>query len=167
MNATHANKVIVAGTAAVLLLGLPAAALAGVDVHISIPLFGLLLGGQTVVTAPPAPAPYYGYGAVVAPTFHGGLWYQPRGGHWYVSAQVGGPWYVVGAQQVPQAVIGGPVPGHAPAPVYVAPQAPVIIEQPVTIYRDQGFIYLDDDRGGRGGGRHGRGGGHGRGGYDD
>jgi len=154
--------IILAGAVAVLMLGLPGAASAGVDVSISIPLplFGIVVGSQPVIAAPPAP--YYGYGAVVGPTFHGGLWYRPRGGHWYVSAQVGGPWYVVGAEHVPQAVIGGPVPGYAPAPAYVVPQAPVVIEQPVTIYRDQGFIYLDDN-----GGRHGRGGGHGRGGYDD
>jgi len=157
MRAGSVKGIILAGAVAVLMLGLAAAASAGVDVSISIPLFGLYLSGPPVIAAPPAPAPYYGYGAVAAPVFYGGLWYHPRGGNWFVSAQVGGPWYAVGAQQVPAAVIGAPVPG------YVVPQAPVVIEQPAPVYRDQGFIYLDE-RGGRD--RHGRGG-HGRGGHDD
>ena len=151
MKTRGAKGIILAAAVAVLLFGVASAASAGVDVRISIPLFGLHLSGPPVVYAPPAPH----VGVSIGPVFFGGLWYRPRGGHWYVSAQVGGPWYSVEASQVPPQVIGGPVPSVPPPGYYVAPSAPVVIEQPV--YQPYGIIILDQ----------GRGRGHGRGGYDD
>ncbi len=99
----------------------PAQARAGVDVNISIPLFGLF-GGGVYAPAPPAvyaPAPpvYYAPQPVVEAVFYGGYWYRPSNGNWFISARAGGPWTFVGIDRVPYAVISGPVLMHR-APAY-------------------------------------------------
>ena len=58
-------------------------ALAGVDVNISIPLFGLF--GPGIYAGPPvayAPAPPVSYAP--QPVFYGGYWYRPSGGNWFI-----------------------------------------------------------------------------------
>ena len=114
------NRMMVAFIAAgfVIAVGLmaPVQALAGVDVNISIPLFGLF--GPGIYAGPPvayAPAPPVSYAP--QPVFYGGYWYRPSGGNWFISAQVGGPWTVIGVQSVPYPVISGPVMMHR-APYY-------------------------------------------------
>ena len=110
------KSMIAAGTAALLVIAVPLAAFAGVDVNISIPLFDLF--GIVVAPSPYEYAPGYGYapsGGYVAPpapagaVFYGGYWYLPSGGSWYIAAQVGGPWVAIGMDRVPYAVISGPV----------------------------------------------------------
>ena len=151
--------------ALVLILGwlTPGQALAGWDVHISVPLFGLFYEPPLVV----APAPY-GY-AVPAPApvpapagavFHGGYWYLPSGGSWYIAAQAGGPWSVIAMERVPYAVISGPV---------LMPQAQTYYGYP---YGSSLGIAVNPwmNFGGHGERDRGHGGGHGRGhgrGHDD
>ena len=132
-------------------------ALAGWDVHISVPLFGLFYEAPLVV----APSPY-GY-VVPAPApapapagalFYGGYWYLPTGGSWYIAAQSGGPWTAIGMERVPYAVISGPVLMGRPQSYYGVPDSPSVgisINPWISI-------------GGYGG--HGGHGGHGRG-HDD
>lgn len=112
MDRSIGSVFMVAGV--LLAIAAPVPAAAGVDVNVSIPLFGLFYEPQPVYVAPPA----YGYGyaappaAVPAPAgavFHGGYWYLPSGGSWYISAQTGGPWVAIGMDRVPYAVISGPV----------------------------------------------------------
>lgn len=96
-------------TALIVVLGLvmPATVRAGVDVNISIPLFGLFYDERPPVAVMPAP---YGYNAPVAgAVFYGGYWYLPSGGNWFIAAQAGGPWAVIGMERVPYAVLSGPV----------------------------------------------------------
>ena len=113
MNKLIVNGIIAAGVIVVLGLAMPAAALAGVDVNISIPLFGLFYDERPAVVMAPAPYGYAPNGYYVAPpagaVLYGGYWYRPAGGSWYVAAQAGGPWAVIGIEQVPYAVISGPV----------------------------------------------------------
>lgn len=135
------NLIMFGGIAVVLILALglasPGPALAGVDVNISIPLFGLfaggVYGGPPVVVAP-APPVYYAPQPVDGAVFYGGYWYRPNGANWVISARVGGPWTVIGVEQVPYAVISGPVLMH---------------RAPSSGYRGGGPFY--------GGGWHGRG----------
>jgi hypothetical protein len=101
-------------------------ALAGWDVHFSVPLFGLFYEPQPLVVAPspygyaaPAPAPA---GAV----FYGGYWYLPSGGSWYIAAQAGGPWTAVGMDRVPYAVISGPVLMSPARPYYGIQEGPSV-----------------------------------------
>lgn len=159
------NRIIAASMAiaSVLALGMMTAgpALAGWDVHISVPLFGLFYEPPLVV----APSPY-GY-AVPAPApvpapagavFHGGYWYLPSNGSWYIAAQAGGPWTVVAMERVPYAVISGPV---------LMPQAQPYYSYP---YRPSVGIAVNPwiNIGGHGGRDSGQGGGHGHGrGHDD
>ncbi|MHB8844541.1 MAG: hypothetical protein ACYC7L_07290 [Nitrospirota bacterium] len=118
MRTNIGKSIIAAGVAALLVIAVPFAAFAGVDVSISIPLFDLF----GIVVTPSygyAPAPAYGYapppsGYVAPPApagavFYGGYWYLPSGGSWYISAQTNGPWVAIGMDQVPYAVISGPV----------------------------------------------------------
>ena len=153
------KSMIAAGTAALLVIAVPLAAFAGVDVNISIPLFDLF--GIVVAPSPYEYAPGYGYapsGGYVAPpapagaVFYGGYWYLPSGGSWYIAAQAGGPWVAIGMDRIPYAVISGPV----------------LMEQPRSYGNPYGRspgIVIDPwiNIGGRGGGH---GGGHGRG-HDD
>ncbi len=118
----HRRMIAIIAVAFLLALGwaAPGQALAGVDVNISIPLFGLIAGG--VYAAPPvvyAPAPpvYYAPQPVEGAVFYGGFWYRPSGGNWFVSAQAGGPWTVIGIERVPYPVVSGPVLMHR-APAY-------------------------------------------------
>ncbi len=117
------NRIMIAFIAVVFVLALgwaaPGQALAGVDVNISVPLFGFIGGG--VYAGPPvvyAPAPpvYYAPQPVGGAVFYGGYWYRPSGGHWFVSGQVGGPWTAIGVQRVPYAVISRPVMMHRMPP---------------------------------------------------
>jgi len=162
MNRQTGKGLIVA--VAVLVMALPGFAVAGVDVNISIPLFGLFYEPQPIVVAP---SPYgyapYGYAApapVPVPAgavFHGGYWYLPSGGNWYIAAQAGGPWSLIGMERVPYAVISGPVLMGQPHTYYGVPEGPSVgvIVNP--------WIFI----GGRGGhGGRGDHGGHGRG-HDD
>ena len=57
----------VAGVIAVLGLAMPAAALAGVDINIAIPLFGLFYDERPTVVMAPAPYGYAPNGYSVAP----------------------------------------------------------------------------------------------------
>jgi len=151
--------IIAAGVIVVLGLAMPAAALAGVDVNISIPLFGLFYDERPPVVMAPSPYGYAPNGYYVAPpagaVLYGGYWYRPSGGSWYIAAQAGGPWAVIGIEQVPYAVVSGPVlmgqPHSYGGDPYVG--SPGIVISP--------WISI----GGRDGG-HGRGGHHGRG-HDD
>jgi hypothetical protein len=104
----------------------PSPALAGVDVNISIPLFGLVAAGVYAAGLPvyvaPAPPAYYVAPPVESAMFYGGYWYRPSGGNWYIAAQTGGPWAVIGVERVPYAVIGGPVlMNRAPSYGYSSP----------------------------------------------
>ena len=105
-------------------------ALAGWDVHISVPLFGLFYEPQPLVVAPapygyavpaPAPAP-----APAGAVFYGGYWYLPTGGSWYIAAQAGGPWTAVAMERVPYAVISGPVLMGQPHTYYGVPEGPSV-----------------------------------------
>ena len=113
MNNLIVKGIIAVGIIAVLGLAMPAAVQAGVDVNISIPLFGLFYDERPTVVMAPAPYGYAPNGYYVAPpagaVLYGGYWYRPTGGSWYVAAQAGGPWAVIGIEQVPYAVISGPV----------------------------------------------------------
>jgi hypothetical protein len=102
------------------MLAMPMSAVAGVDVHISVPLFELFGIVQSPVVVAPSPYGYaHGYGyapsGYVAPpapagaVFYAGYWYLPSGGSWYFAAQAGGPWVAIGMDRVPYAVISGPV----------------------------------------------------------
>jgi hypothetical protein len=77
----------------VLAVGLMASgpALAGVDVNISIPLFGLFAAGAYAAGPPvyvaPAPSAYYVAPPREGTMFYGGYWYRPSGGSWYIAAQ--------------------------------------------------------------------------------
>ena len=109
------NRIVI-GTMAVvflLIMGtlLPGQVYAGVDVNISIPLFGLFAPGPPVVYAPAPPA-YYAPAPVPGAMFYGGFWYRPSNGNWFVSAQAGGPWSMISVEYVPYAVISGPVMMH-------------------------------------------------------
>ena len=150
---------VLAGLVVVLALGMPMFARAGVDVNISVPLFGLFTYERQAVVVAPIP---YGYGyapnTYVAPpapagaVFYGGYWYLPSGGSWYIAAQSGGPWTMIGMERVPYAVISGPVLMGQPNTYYGAPEGPSVgvIVNP--------WIFI--------GGHGGRGGGHGHG-HDD
>ena len=113
MNKLTVKGIILAGVIMTLGLAMPAAALAGVDVNISIPLFGLFYDERPAVVMAPAPYGYAPGGYYVAPpagaVLYGGYWYRPAGGNWYVAAQAGGPWMAIGIDRVPYAVISGPV----------------------------------------------------------
>ena len=164
------NRIIAAAftVAFVLALGwaVPGQAQAGVDVNISIPLFGVYSYERQPVIIAPSP---YGYvpGAYAAPpaqagaVLYGGYWYLPTGGRWYVAARSGGPWAVIAMEQVPYAVISGPVLMNAPSPYYSVPEGPSV---GVSI---NPWIFING-HGGRDSGQGGRGehGGHGRG-HDD
>jgi len=106
------NRKLIGLIAVAIVLTLPAAALAGVDVNISIPLFGLFAAGVYAAAPPvyvaPAPPVYYAP-PVEGAVFYGGYWYRPYGGNWFISAQVGGPWTVIGVESVPYSVMSGPV----------------------------------------------------------
>jgi len=113
----------------VLAVGLmaPGPALAGVDVNISIPLFGLFAAGVYAAGPPvyvaPAPPAYYAAPPIEGAMFYGGYWYRPSGGSWYIAAQAGGPWAVIGMERVPYAVVSGPVLMHrAPSYGYGGPR---------------------------------------------
>ena len=113
------NRIVIGfiAVAFVLSAGLmaPSRAMAGVDVNISIPLFGLFAAG--VYAAAPAPPVYYVPQPVEGAVFYGGYWYRPSGGNWFISARAGGPWAVIGIERVPYPVVSGPVLMHR-APVY-------------------------------------------------
>jgi hypothetical protein len=151
---------VAVGVAALLVIAVPFAAFAGVDVNISVPLFELFGIVQAPVVV--APSPYYGYGyapsgyaappAPAGAVFYGGYWYLPSGGRWFISAHTGGPWVAVGMDRVPYAVISGPVlmpPSH---PRSYGPSVGVTINPWIGI--------------GIGGHGHGHGRGHGHG-HDD
>ena len=150
--------IILAGAIVVLGLTMPAVAFAGVDVNISIPLFGLFYDARPPVVIAPAPYGYAPNGYYAAPpagaVLYGGYWYRPSGGNWFIAAQAGGPWAVIGIEQVPYAVISGPVlmgqPNSYGDPYVRSPGVGVVINP---------WINID--------GGHGRHGGHGRGHYDD
>jgi hypothetical protein len=101
-----------AGAIMILALAMPLPAFAGVDINISVPLFGLFTIERQPVVVAPEP---YGYvpnryvdpaeGAV----FYGGYWYRWAGGNWFIAAQAGGPWSVIGMERVPYAILNGPV----------------------------------------------------------
>jgi hypothetical protein len=118
------NRMMIVCIAAAFVIALgmmaPGQALAGVDINVSIPLFGLfapgIYAGPPVVYAP-APPVYYAPQPVDGAVFYGGYWYRPSGGSWFISAQVGGPWTVIGVRSVPYPVISGPVMMHR-APYY-------------------------------------------------
>jgi hypothetical protein len=96
----------------------PGSAWAGVDVNISIPLFGFIAPGPPVVYAPSPPV-YYAPAAVPGAVFYGGFWYRSNGGNWFIAANAGGPWSMVAIQRVPHRIISGPVPMHrAPSRAY-------------------------------------------------
>ena len=120
------NRKLIGLIAVVIVLTLPGLAMAGVDVNISIPLFGLFAAGVYAAGPPvyvaPAPPAYYVVPPAEGAVLYGGYWYRPAGGHWYVSAQVGGPWTVVGIERVPYAVLSGPVLMERPHHQYVAPR---------------------------------------------
>ena len=113
MNKRTLKDYALTGVIVVLGLAMPAAALAGVDINISIPLFGLFYDERPPVVMTPAPYGYAPNGYYVAPpagaVLYGGYWYRPSGGNWFIAAQAGGPWAVIGIDQVPYAVISGPV----------------------------------------------------------
>jgi len=102
------NRKLTGLVAAAVVLALPGLAMAGVDINVSIPLFGFYAPGPPVYAVPGPPA-YYVAPPVEGAVFYGGFWYRPYGGNWFVSAQTGGPWTVIGIERVPYAVISGPV----------------------------------------------------------
>ncbi len=125
---------LIAVIAAGISLTLPGLAMAGVDVHISIPLFGLFAAGVYAAAPPvyvaPAPpvyyAPYYAPQPVIeGAVFYGGYWYRPYGGKWFISAQAGGPWSFIAVERVPHAVVSGPVVMHRAPPTGYRHVAPV------------------------------------------
>jgi hypothetical protein len=128
MNRLTGKGFVLAGVVAVLALAMPMAARAGMDVNISIPLFGLFPAERPVVMAPSP----YGYvpNGYAAPTagavFYGGYWYLPSGGNWYIAAQAGGPWAVIGMERVPYAVVSGPVLMDQPRAYYGVPDGPAV-----------------------------------------
>jgi len=129
MNRLTGKGFVLAGLVAVLALAMPMAAIAGVDVNISVPLFGFFaVERQPVVVAPGA----YGYvqNGYAAPAagavFYGGYWYLPSGGNWFIAAQAGGPWAVIGMERVPYAVISGPVLMENPRAYYGVPDGPSV-----------------------------------------
>jgi hypothetical protein len=132
---------------------------AGVDVNISIPLFGLYAyeRQQVVVAVPPygyAPVAYAAPPAPAGAVFYGGYWYLPSGGSWYIAAQAGGPWSAVAMERVPYAVISGPVLIPQAQHYYGIPEGPSI---GISV---NPWVFI--------GGHGGRGGGHGYGrGHDD
>jgi hypothetical protein len=160
MKKLRLNGLVLAGVIALLIVSMPVAAFAGVDVNISLPFFGLFYDYRPPVVMAPAPYGYYvppPAGAVL----YGGYWYRPAGGNWYVAAQAGGPWAVIGIERVPYAVISGPV----------------LMEQPHSYGNPYGYSYGGSPGivispwigiGGSSGRGHGngRGGHHGRG-HDD
>jgi hypothetical protein len=160
MNRRTGKGLIVA--VAVLVMVLPGLAVAGVDVNISVPLFGLFAyEPQTVVVAPSpygyAPNGYVAQPAPAGAVFYSGYWYLPSGGNWYIAAQTGGPWTMIGMERVPYAVISGPVLMGQPHTYYGVPEGPSV---GVAI---SPWIFF----GGRGGpGGRGEHGGHGHG-HDD
>lgn len=156
MNKRSLKGYVLAGMIVVLGLSMASPAFAGVDINITLPLFGLYYDERPPVVIAPAPYGYAPNGYYVAPpagaVLYGGYWYRPAGGNWYVAAQAGGPWVVIGIDQVPYAVISGPV----------------LLEHPRSYGSSRGGsvgIVIDPWYGsGRHGGGHGRG--HGRG-HDD
>jgi hypothetical protein len=81
-----------AGVITVLALAMPLPAFAGVNIDISVPLFGLFTIERQPVVVVPGP---YGYdpNRYIAPAesavFYGGYWYRPAGGNWFIAAQAG------------------------------------------------------------------------------
>lgn len=145
MDRSVGSVFMVAGV--LLAIAAPVPAAAGVDVNISIPLFGLFFEPQPYVAAPapygyaaPAPAPA---GAV----FYGGYWYLPSGGSWYIAAQAGGPWAAIGMDRVPYAVVSGPVLMPQAQPYYGVPAGPSV---GVSI---NPWFFVGGGRGGHGHGR--------------
>lgn len=129
MNKLTGKGFVLAGVVAVLALAMPMAARAGVDVNISIPLFGLFPVERPPVVMAPSPYGYVpnGYAAPTAgAVFYGGYWYLPSGGNWYIAAQAGGPWAVIGMERVPYAVVSGPVLMSPPGPYYGVPEGPSV-----------------------------------------
>jgi hypothetical protein len=163
MNKLTLKGSVLAGVIVALGVAMPAAALAGVDVSISIPLFGLFYDERPPVVMAPAPYGYAQGGYYTAPpapagaVLYGGYWYRPAGGSWFISAQAGGPWAVIGMEHVPYAVISGPV-------LMGQPNSYGSYGHP---YRGSPGIVINPwiSIGGRGG-SHGRHGGNGRG-HDD
>jgi hypothetical protein len=115
-----------AGAIMVLALAMPLTALAGVDINISVPFFGLFAIEPQPVVVGPGPYVYVPNGYVSPPAgavFYGGYWYLPSRGNWFIAAQAGGPWAVIGIERVPYAVISGPVlMNRAPSHGYSGPR---------------------------------------------
>ncbi len=93
-----------------LILGIfhPAAANAGVNVNISIPLPGLVFAGPPAMMVIPGTYAYFAPDVEADVFFYHGCWYRPYRGRWYISLEYNGPWGSVAVGQVPSVLINLP-----------------------------------------------------------